>query len=72
MAFLLTLMGGAYLTNYIEENIINPVSNKFHEIKNSIEDTFTEYENDKKREEVDEMIRVHREKRDEIKKKYNI
>lgn len=33
MAFLVTLLGGAYILDYIEENVVNPISDKYNEIK---------------------------------------
>ena len=72
MSVLLAIFGGVYAANYIEENIIDPVGNKISEWKENIGNTIDEYNNKKRREETDKIIKESNETRDRIKEKYNL
>lgn len=72
MNVLVAIFGTMYVANYIEENIIDPVSNKINEWKQNIENSIDEYNNKKQQNKTNEIIKEHKETRNRIKEKYNI
>lgn len=72
MSVLVAIFGTMYAANYIEENIIDPVSNKINEWKQNIENLIDEYNNKKQQDKTNEIIKEHKETRNRIKEKYNI
>ena len=72
MSVLVAIFGGMYAANYIDENIIDPVSNTINEWKKNIENSIDEYNNKKQKDKTNEMIKEHKETRNRIKEKYNL
>ncbi len=68
MSFLLAIFGGMYATNYIDENIIDPITNKITEWKENIEKTIDEYNNKTQRDETNKIVEQSKETRERIKK----
>jgi hypothetical protein len=72
MSIVALLTGGYLLGNYLTEVIVDPIFNKYHEIKNNIDEYHMATEREQKIKENEKIILESRQVRDRIASKYNL